>query len=787
MADYLARSVRERDAGPVIPYLRHVDETVIALASGGLMTMIALDGMSFETADAEDLDDLHAHLNQLYCNIADERLSLWVHLIRGQETSFPDPSTLQGFSARLSQRYRRHMAAQALYRNDLYITLVWQEPESKEQKVRGLVQSLFGSPSGVQALPDGALEALIQLRAQCLSGLARLRPSALGLYEHAGLLFSRPCEILHHIISGRSRPVPLVDGRLSGAIYQDRIVYGRELAEIRHVGHSRYAGMLSLRDYPARTRPGMLNALLTAPHDLILTQSFSFLSKGQARSVMTRKQNQMLSANDPATSQLDGLGQAIDALESNHFVLGEHHLSLCLFADTPDEASDALAKAQGHLASHGAIVVREDLGLEANWWAQLPGNLRFRCRSGAITSRNFASLSPMHSYPVGQASGNHWGAAVAVLKTASRAPYFFSFHEGDLGNTFICGPSGAGKTVLVNFLLSQLQAHQPQIAFFDKDRGSDLFIRASGGTYLALQNGRPTGCAPLKALTLTPENQQFLAQWVATLCGLGQDASPIQKATIAHAVAALSDIPQGDRTIGVLRSFLNNADPDGTGMRLRRFEAGGPLGWVFDNEEDLLDLNAPLIGYDMTQFLDNAEIRAPLMSYLFHRIEERIDGRRIVIVVDEFWKALADERFRELAQDKLKTIRKQNGFMVFATQSPRDALASPISHSIIEQCPTQIFLPNPRANEADYVEGLRLTQREFALISRELTSHSRRFLIKQGQRSVVAELDLQGFDDELQILSGRVSSVEAADRLRALHGDDPDIWLPLLFNHGDAP
>src|SRR3712207_9549093 len=111
------------------------------------------------------------------------------------------------------------------------------------------------------------------------------------------------------------------------------------------------------------------------------------------------------------------------------------------------------------LADAGAVVAREDLGLEAAYWAQLPGLFKYRARSGAITSRNFAALAPFHTYPSGKANGNHRGPAVALLKTASGSPYHFSLHHGDLGNTFICGPSGSGKTAFLTFTLAQAEKH----------------------------------------------------------------------------------------------------------------------------------------------------------------------------------------------------------------------------------------------------------------------------------------------------------------------------------------
>ncbi|MGH6782677.1 MAG: transporter, partial [Sphingomonadaceae bacterium] len=249
---------------------------------------------------------------------------------------------------------------------------------------------------------------------------------------------------------------------------------------------------------------------------------------------------------------------------------------------------------------------------------------------------------------------------------------------------------------------------------------------------------------------------------------------------IAGAIDGIADLSRDERTIGALRAFLDNTDPEGIAARLRRWEKGGPLGWVFDNEADDIGIGAKFLGYDMTHFLDNEEIRTPLMAYLFYRVEQLIDGRRIIIVIDEFWKALADEAFRDLAQNKLKTIRKQNGLMLFATQSPRDAINSPIAHTIIEQCPTQVFMPNARGSHADYVDGFKLTEREFELISRAISNESRRFIVKQGHNSVVAELNLAGFDDELAVLSGRTANVELGDRIRAQVGDEPSAWLPLF-------
>jgi type IV secretion system protein VirB4 len=217
--------------------------------------------------------------------------------------------------------------------------------------------------------------------------------------------------------------------------------------------------------------------------------------------------------------------------------------------------------------------------------------------------------------------------------------------------------------------------------------------------------------------------------------------------------------------------------------RLSAWVGEGDKAWLFDNETDQLSLDAATIGFDMTQLLDDPVMRAPAMLYLFHRVEERLDGAPAIIVVDEGWKALDDDVFVARIRDWEKTIRKRNGIVGFATQNASDALESRIASAIIEQSATQIFMPNSKAQPRDYIDGFGLTAHEFDLI-RTLPDTSRCFLVKHGNDSVVARLNLDGLDNLLTVLSGRERTVRRLDDLRAEFGDDPAAWLPRLAKAG---
>nr|WP_314433995.1 VirB4 family type IV secretion/conjugal transfer ATPase [uncultured Brevundimonas sp.] len=778
MADgALARRRCETGPRAQLPYVRHVSDAVVALDSGALMMTFQLDGAAFETADPRDLNDWHIKLNQTWRNLADERLAVWHHLVRHTI----DPPRSDGFHSdfarELGEAYDARISARRLWVNALYVTLILHPGRDPSDRASALSARLRAARGRAQEVSQAAINRLEEAGRDLAQYLHRYRPRRLGLYERNGLWFSEPMEALRLVLTGRPGRCPLVFGHLGEALHTTRVIFGRETIELRDVADARFAGVLAIKEYPATTRPGLWDGLLTAPFGFVASQSFAFLSKPAARAVMERKQNQMVSVRDRAASQVEGLDAALDDLVSNRFVMGEHQASVLVLGDTLPALADHLSRARALLAESGRVVAREDLGLEAAFWAQFPGNFSKRTRPAAITSRNFAALAPFHAHPVGRADGNHWGAAVALLRTTAGSPFWFNFHVGDLGHTFICGPSGSGKTVVQNFMMAQLERFGAQQLFIDKDRGAEIFVRACGGTYLTLENGEPSGFAPFKALPPSPANRAFLSRLIRSLvCTDGAPLTAPEDRAIDEGVLALEALPREHRSIAALRSLLGQSDAAGVGARLERWSRGGPLGWVLDNDEDALSLEARFAGFDITRILDNDEVRTPAMLYLFHRISERTDGRRLVLDIDEFWKVLGDPAFTSLAQDGLKTWRKQNALMVFGTQSPADVLRSPIAHAILEQCATKIFLPNPHGQARDYIEGFGLTREEFRLIRDELTPRSHRFLVKQGHDSVVVELDLSGLDDLLAVLSGRAETVALLDRIRAETGDNYARW-----------
>lgn len=792
---FSAELANEEVTTAFIPYSNHVTRNVIKLHTGDYLQVMRLQGAAHESADIEDINVWHDQLNGMLRNIASPNVALWSHVVRRQYTAYPGGDFPEGFCKDFNQKYQASMASDCMLVNELYISILFRPQPVKAAKWFEKFSKQSGESLEEKQMDE--LEALNDISGAALNALSRYEPELLGCYEYNDVIFSEIAEFLAFLVNGEWRRAPLPRAELRNTLASSRPFFGKGgLMSLKTATDTRYAAMIAIQEYPAITKPGILNELLGLPCEFILTQSFTFLSKSVAVGRMTRQRQRMINGGDVAKSQIDDISQALDDLVSNRFVMGAHHLSLMLFAENQKPLNDYINRAGVALSDVGIKWTREDAGVAGMFWAQLPGNFDYRIRVGDITSRNFCGFSSFHNFPLGRIRGNQWGDAVMMFKTTSGSPYYFNFHraEGremrldvnhkDLANTMVIGQSGGGKTVLeMTMLAMAMKFNQPPetpatYILFDKDLGASIGVRAMGGKYYPIRNGAPSGFSPFQ-MEPTPDNLTFLEALVRKLVHHeGMQITPSQEREINQAISGVMGASKSKRHLGALLEFFDPTDANGLHARLSRWCRGGALGWLFDNAEDTFTLDgAPIFGFDVTDFLENDEVRTPVIMYLFHRIEKLIDGRRLIIFMDEFWKLLEDEYFEDLVQNKLKTIRKQNGFLVMFTQSPRDALRSKISHSLVEQTATKIFLPNPAADEKDYIDGFKLTHREYQII-KELGEKSRQFLIRQGHNSVVAELNLRGFDDELAVLSGNTATSLLAERLVGEYGEKPEQWLP---------
>jgi type IV secretion system protein VirB4 len=728
-----------------IPLSTHVSPTVLKTTGGDFLMVWRLGGLPFVGREEWDIEHRHNSFNRMLQTLRAPdfvNVAFWVHDVRRRRKLNDKSRFAQAFNQDMSDAYYSALSAQKLMQNELYLTLIYRPVVSGKR---------FAEKSSdiarLESEQQQAIATTLELAANIEAVLKDYAPYRLGMYEAAnGVVFSESLEFYGYLLNRIDEPVPVLTAPVYNYLAVSKQRFSAKTGDFVITtpdGINQFGAILNIKEYTDGTYPGILNGLKYLDFEYVVTHSFSPMGRQDALKALDRTKGMMISSGDKAFSQIAEMDHAMDQLASGNFVLGEYHFTIAVYAPSQE------------------------------------------------------ALSPLHNFATGKKENNPWGDHVTTLQTTNGQPYYFNFHathpaENSLGekaiaNTMVIGKSGTGKTALINFLLSQVQKLKPSptIFFFDKDRGAEIFVRACGGNYLALENGQPTGFNPFHC-ERNETNTQFLAELIKVLCGKSLYSSR-EEEDIFRAVENMLDTPMRLRNMTNFQKSLPNMGDDGLFIRMRKWTAGNSLGWVFDNPVDTIDLEkANIIGFDYTDIIDNPEVRVPVINYLLHRLEALIDGRPLIYVMDEFWKILDGKGgLKEFAKNKQKTIRKQNGLGIFATQSPEDALASDIAAALIEQTATMILLPNPNASRDDYVGGLKLTDAEYQVVV-SLDERSRCFLVKQGHASAVCQLNLRGMDDALAVISASTDNIEimhevlqARASAESVGTDDlrPEQWL----------
>ncbi|MCC9597974.1 VirB4 family type IV secretion/conjugal transfer ATPase [Rubrivivax sp. JA1055] len=786
------QALAEHPLARVVPFSSLVGPHDVITRGGDYLRIWRLEGVPFECAEESVVTERHEAMCSLLRNLAGGQWAVWMHrLHRRVHDALADPAQ-PGFARLLPQAYQAKLAERPMMSNEVYLTLAYRPQASKVGRALQSTRRSREQIAGAQAEALRVIEEKAALVERTLRGFG---PRCLGEREQHGRCYSEVAEFLGLLVNGHWRPVPRAAGPLFRTLPDTRLTFGGDKLELRHGADVRYAALVDIKEYADDVQPGILDTLLYEDSEFIETQSFSILPRREALRALDLQRSQLVASDDVVESQIADMDVAINDLGDGQFCMGEYHYSLVVFGSDVADAGRRAARAVGAVGETSSLQMAPvDLVADAAWFAQMPGNWQWRPREAKLSSRAFAALAAAHNFPRGKRDGNPWGEALALMRTPSGQPFYLNLHsspEGEdsldrklPGNTLLIGSTGVGKTTLEMLLLALTRKWEPapRLVLFDLDRGCEIAMRALGGRYFALEAGTPTGCNPLQHEP-TPARLQFWQQLVRTC--LETPALPLLPAderAIADAVQAVALMPRALRRFSTLRQNLPKAGANSLHDRLARWCQGGALGWVFDEADDRLgDLqDTAIVGFDTTEFLDLPEVRTPVMLYLLDVMEGLVDGRRLIYVISEFWKALDHPIFSDFAKQKQKTIRKQNGLGIFDTQSPSDVLRHPIGRTMVEQSVTKIFLANPEAVREEYVEGFGLSEAEYEIVRSLGARGGRRFLVKQGHTSTLCELDLSGLDDFVTVLSATTDNVALLDELRAQLGDDPFRWLPEL-------
>ena len=731
-----------------------VGEGVVLNKDGSFQRTFAFRGPDLESATEAELVSASARANNVLKRFG-TGWALFFEAERREALGYPESSFPEPASWLVDQERRaRFEAEDAHYESRYHLTLTWL-PAADGADAAG--RSLVDRPDAEQGRDwRSALANFVAETDRALDLFSAFMPEVRALNSAETLTY------LHACISDRRQPVsvPETPMYLDGLLADTPLVGGLE-----PMLGSRHLRTLTVTGFPNMSRPGILDALNEADFPYRWVTRFIALDKTDATKLLTKLRRQWFNKrksvtallrevlyNQPvqlldsdADNKVADADLALQALGGDHVSFGYLTTTITVSDEDRSGAQDKIRQVERIVGGLGFTTIREGVNAVEAWLSSLPGHAYANVRQPIVHTLNLAHLMPLSSVWAGPARNTHLnGPPLLVAQTAGSTPFRLSTHVGDVGHMMAVGPTGAGKSVLLALIALQFRRYpDSQVYIFDKGFSARAAVLAMGGAHHALGLGADVGDAlsfqPLQRID-DPAERSWAAEWIAALLEAEKVAvTPEVKDSVWSALTSLASAPAQERTMTGLALLLQS---NALRTAIQPYTLDGPHGRLLDAAESGLKF-ADVQCFETEALLGQASVVAPVLTYLFHRLEERFDGRPTLLILDEAWVFLDHPLFAARIREWLKTLRKKNVAVLFATQSLADIADSTIAPAIIESCPQRILLPNDRAIEpqgrAAY-ERFGLNDRQIELISR--STPKRHYYLQSARGNRLFELGL---------------------------------------------
>jgi type IV secretion/conjugal transfer VirB4 family ATPase len=746
IGEYRSRADRLADH---LPWAALVAPGVVLNKDGSFQRSLRFRGPDLESATEAELVSTAARVNNVLRRFG-SGWALFFDAERLEALGYPESHFPDAASWLVDQERQAGFEGEKEHFESRYhLTLVWLPPaDAQATAERAFIEGRAGDKGRDWR---EALASFVAETDRAIDLFAGFMPEVRALDDKETLTF------LHNTVSDRRHrvAVPETPIYLDGLVADTPLTGGLEPM----LGHQ-HLRTLTILGFPAMSRPGILDALNHQHFGYRWVSRFIALDKAEAARALTRLRRQWFNKRKSVTALLREVmyNQPVQLLDSdadNKVVdadfalqaLGQDYVSFgyltatITVADADPAAADEKVRAVERVVNGlGFTCLRERLNAVEAWLSSLPGHVYANVRQPLIHTLNLAHLMPLSSVWAGPALNEHLGGPPLLFaQTSGSTPFRLSTHVGDVGHMLVVGPTGAGKSVLLALLAMQFRRYPgARIYMFDTGWSARAAVLACGGAHHALGSGAEVGedrlaFQPLRRID-EPAERSWAAEWIAALLEHEKvPATPEVKEAVWSALGSLASAPPQERTLTGLTLLLQS---NALKSALLPYTLEGPFGALLDAAEDRLAL-ADVQCFETETLMGQPGAVLPVLTYLFHRLEERFDGRPTLLVLDEAWVFLDNPLFAARIREWLKVLRKKNVGVVFATQSLADIADSSIAPAIIESCPQRIFLPNDRAAEpqarAAY-ERFGLNQRQVELIARATPKRDYYLQSRRGNR-----------------------------------------------------
>ncbi len=746
LAEYRSSNARLAD---FLPWAALVDEGIILNKDGSFQRTAKFRGPDLDSAVPAELVAVAARLNNALRRLG-SGWALFVEAQRHAAGPYP-PNTFPDVASALVDAERRAQfeEAGAHYESSYFLTLVYLPPAEG-----AALAERFLYEGGNQTVGGEARELLAGFVDRCnrvLQLIESFMPECAWLDDQETLTY------LHSTISTKRQRVrvPEIPMYLDALLADQPLTGGLE--PMLGTAHLR---VLTVVGFPTATVPGILDDLNRLAFPYRWSTRALMLDRTDAVKLVTRIRRQWFAKRKSVAAILkevmtneasalldtDAHNKALDAdaalQELGTDQIGEAFVTatFTVWDGDPRAADEKLRLVEKVIQGRDFTCMIETVNAVEAWLGSLPGQVYANVRQPPISTLNLAHMIPLSAVWAGEVRDHHFKAPpLFFAKTEGATPFRFSLHIGDVGHTLIVGPTGAGKSVLLALMALQFRRYpEAQVFAFDFGRSMRAAALAMEGDWhdlggaIAGESADFVSLQPLAEIDDISE-RGWAAEWVASILSREKiDVTPETKEHVWTALTSLASAPVEERTLTGLSVLLQS---NVLKRALQPYCLGGPYERLLDAENERLGTSS--IQVFETDGLIGTAVAPAVLSYLFHRIEARFDGRPTLLIIDEGWLALDDADFSGKLREWLKTLRKKNASVVFATQSLADIDGSAIAPAIIESCPTRILLPNDRAIEPQIMAIYRrfgLNDRQIEILARAIPKRDYYCQSRRGNR-----------------------------------------------------
>lgn len=752
-----------------------IDDQVFLTKSGDVGVVLAIEGVDYECLDTATLDNLTKRLESAL-KIFDEKCRVYQYLFKRNRAEIPsqtyrDSVVDAAIRNRVEYLYNK---ADEIYSLKIYYVILF-EGFRYQQRLFPTLGKLVSEPA--QAFRE--IAALASTRKQVVLIESEIEKATAALLAKARNFTVQISDFMLVEILPKQESFRVLKSvlnlspqKINGARFNGHAFLDCSLCESHlecHRGHLRlddyFLKVLTLKEPSVQSFPLIFKRLFEIPANFYVATEWKKQAPDKSRHMIHSRRRHYhntkrsfmshlsmsnqpenprdILVDDSKEAQVRDLGRALEEIELKGNYFGEFSLTIVVYDLYLAKVEAACSDFYKVFSVHDATIYEERYNLLNAYLATIPGNYAFNLRRMLILNTNYADHSFLFTLHSGSQTNKHLNREyLAVLETNHKTPYYLNLHYQDVAHTVILGRTGAGKSFLLNFLITNLQKYEPATFIFDLGGSFETLTELFGGAYIRVGlNSSAFKINPF-CLPATKQNIDFLTLFAKVLMeGKGEERLTTGEAQdLYHQIENLYEIEPELRTLTTLANMLDRR----FAMRLDKWTTGGQFGSVFDNPKDTLTF-ARFQCFDFQGMSGYPDILEPLLFYILHRANSVITDSPSshvfkAFLIDEAWVFFRNPSIKSYIVEALKTWRKSNAAMILSTQSLDELRKSEILDVIVESCATKIFLANPDMDRDLYQRQFHLNDREVELISTLIPK--RQMLIKKPDMAKVANLEV---------------------------------------------